>query len=159
MNIKQKYQKLNGIAVVLAIVLGLIVGFSCNQSERLLMWIFLFMGIFTYVLDAHKTKAIDRELGIYKIKDNYWMDRNGYWHEGGSEIYALKLENYFANGGQAFGYTFGPSMRLIFIIIFVLTISYAVGLPILESSKDRMASIVILSLIWLYILFRKVIRG
>lgn len=159
MNIKQKYQKLNGIAFVLAIVLGLIVGFSCNQSERLLMWIFLFMGIFIFVLDSHKAKAIDRELGIYKVKNNYWMDRNGKWHDGFSEIYAVKVENYYANGGQAFGYTFGPSMRLFFIVIFWGTIIYTVGVPIVASAKDRVTGMILLSLIWLYVLFRKVIRG
>ena len=83
----------------------------------------IFFGAFSFcthfsflIIGYKKNKVIDKKFGFIKVNGDRWLGYDGFWHDGFKEIYKKKLDCYFENGGEDFGYLPSLYMKIAFMI-------------------------------------------
>ena len=151
MDIKRKYIILNRIAVIVPALIGLIVVLKSRQLVVFSVTAGI-IGALILVLDSRKYKEINRMFGVFKVQGNSWLGMDGFWHDGYSEIMDSKLEAYYAQGGEGFGYECGRLMSVWFLLC-------TCGLSPICTIVLTKGEFAVVMISWLYVIARKTIWG
>lgn len=116
MDIKTKFLKSNRIAMLISVIGGPIMAimlFKRLELDCIFGGIIFLAGLLILVLDERKYRLINRTLGFLKINStgDMWLGYDGNWHDGYKQICNKRIQDYYDNGGEDVGHTFGRITR------------------------------------------------
>lgn len=164
MNIKKQYRLYCRIAIGISIIVSVIIAWNLKKSLDV-PTAMIFFGSFSFcthllflILNYKKEKQIDKKFGFIKVNGDRWLGYDGFWHDGFNEVYGRKLDQYYKNGGEDFGYTSSLHMNAA-SIVFGCYAGLIAMCGELVTFENSFAAIAILSAFLVYAILRRAVFG